>query len=616
MPKRVKMDRDNLVTLSDESTGDLEVDRQISEWLRLDKNQETISEVKNLISTKNHRDLHSRFSGRLAFGTAGLRAKMGAGFTMLNDLTVIQASQGLCRYLEKLFPTLKDMGIVIGYDARYHSERFACLAAAVFLSQGIPVILFGKIVPTPFVSYTVKKYKCAAGIMITASHNPKEYNGYKVYLDTGAQIKPPHDKGISKCIDNNLEPWTSSWDTNLVKSSPHRTDPLKDVIKCYYEDVQQLCHYREVMSSSKLKITYTPVHGVGYEYAKLAFEAFGLHPFIPVKEQIEPDPEFSTVKYPNPEEGKSVLDLSVKTANEHGSTLILANDPDADRLGIAEKQPNGSWKILSGNEIATLLGWWLMECHKKNYPNDIPGDKVAMVATTVSSQVLRTMAEAEGFHYDETLTGFKWIANRAIDFANEGKTVLFSFEEAIGFMCGMSVVDKDGISACVVAAELACYIAQHGLTLTQQLEKIYDKYGLHVSNNGYYLCYDGEIIKKIFTTIRTLDNGGYPKVCGKYNISGIRDLTTGYDSTKPDNKAILPVSSSSQMITFYFDNDCTATLRTSGTEPKIKYYSELIAKPKQGITKDDCQSMIQDVVQTIVREFLKPEDNNLIAQSD
>ncbi|CAB4008827.1 phosphoglucomutase-2-like isoform X3, partial [Paramuricea clavata] len=579
-------------------------------------NKETLAEVKQLISDKDYDELNTRFSQRIAFGTAGLRAKMGAGFSLLNDLTVIQASQGLCRYLETLFQNVKEMGVVIGYDARHNSERLACLTGAVFLSQGIKVKLFGKIVPTPFVPYTVKKYKCAAGVMITASHNPKEYNGYKVYLDNGAQIRSPHDKHISDCIENNLEPWKSSWNTELVKHNPHRTDPLDDVTKLYYEDVQQLCHYRDVMASSKLKITYTPVHGVGYEFAKMAFTAFGLHPFVPVIEQIEPDPEFSTVKYPNPEEGKSVLDLAVKTANENGSTLILANDPDADRLGAAEKQTNGSWKILSGNEIGTLLGWWLMECHKKNHPNDIPGEKVSMVATTVSSQILKTMALAEGFKYDETLTGFKWIANRAVDFQKEGKVVLFSFEEAIGFMCGTNVLDKDGISACVVLAELACYLAQDGVTLTQQLENVFNKYGIHVTSNGYYLCYDVNMIKKIFNDIRTMNKGEYARTCGDYKIIGVRDLTTGYDNTQPDNKAILPVSSSSEMITFYFDNGCTATLRTSGTEPKIKYYSELIAQPNQGVSKEVCQTTIKDVVNSIVREFLKPEENGLIPMAD
>ncbi|XP_028401689.1 glucose 1,6-bisphosphate synthase-like [Dendronephthya gigantea] len=610
------MDGNNSNAPSKEITGNAEIDKKIAEWLRLDKNEETIKEVKQLINDKNHNELYSRFKQRIAFGTAGLRAKMGAGFSLLNDLTVIQASQGLCRYLESMFPNVKKMGIVIGYDARHNSERLACLTAAVFLSQGIQVYLFSKIVPTPFVPYTVKKFNCAAGVMVTASHNPKEYNGYKVYLDNGAQIKSPHDKHISDCIEKNLEPWQSSWNTDLVKTSPQRTDPLNDVSKLYYEDLQQLCHYRDVMASSKLKITYTPVHGVGYEYAEMAFNAFGLHSFVPVVEQIDPDPEFSTVKYPNPEEGKSVLDLAVKTANENGSTLILANDPDADRLGAAEKQTNDSWKILSGNEIGTLLGWWLMECHKKSHPNDIPGEKVSMVATTVSSQILKTMAKAEGFHYDETLTGFKWIANRAVDFQKEGKVVLFSFEEAIGFMCGTNVLDKDGISACVVLAELACYLAQNGITLTQQLEYIFNKYGIHVTCNGYYLCYDVNMITKIFNDIRTVNNGEYPKTCGEYKIIGIRDLTTGYDSMQPDNKAILPVSSSSQMITFYFDNGCTATLRTSGTEPKIKYYSELIAKPNQGVSKEVCQATIKEVVKSIVQEFLKPEENNLTPMAD
>ncbi|XP_046852063.1 glucose 1,6-bisphosphate synthase-like [Xenia sp. Carnegie-2017] len=609
------MENEMLVT-SKNITGNGEIDRGINEWLRMDKNTKTVAEVKKLISDKNHDELHKRFCSRISFGTAGLRSKMGAGFTYMNDLTVIQASQGLCKYVQDLFSNVKEKGIVIGFDARHNSERYAFLAATAFLSQGIKVHLFGKIVPTPYVPYTVKKYKCAAGVMITASHNPKEYNGYKVYLDNGAQIKSPHDTHISRCIQENLEPWESSWEIDLIKTSPHRTNPLEDINNLYFEDIMKLCHYRNVMESSQLKITYTPVHGVGYEYAKMAFAAFGLKPFVSVQEQIEPDPEFSTVKYPNPEEGKSVLDLAVKTANENGSTLILANDPDADRLGVAEKQSNGTWKIFSGNEIATLVGWWLMECHKKSHPNDMPGQNVAMAASTVSSQILKTMAKMEGFLYDETLTGFKWIANRADEFLSKGKTVLFAFEEAIGFMCGTCVLDKDGISACVVLAELACFLAQKQVLLTQQLQNIFDKYGIHVTFNGYYLCYDSKTIVKIFQNIRIMNKGDYPNFCGKYQIVGLRDLTTGFDSMQPDKKATLPVSSSSQMITFYFDNGCTATLRTSGTEPKIKYYSELISDPSKRENKEVCEGKIKDVVNVIVREFLKPEENGLIPMAD
>ncbi|RMZ94262.1 phosphoglucomutase-2, partial [Brachionus plicatilis] len=342
--------------------------------------------------------------------------KMGAGYTMMNNLTIIQTAQGFLAYLkEKFGQELNKHGIIIGFDARYNSNTFAKLTANIFLRDNIPVYLFGQITPTPFVPYGILKYKCCAGVMVTASHNPKEDNGYKVYFNNGSQIIPPHDEKIAKSILDNLEPKEDSWDISLVDTHPLRIDPFDQVYKAYFDDLKQLSFNRANNSNTSLKITYTAMHGVGHEFSKESFKSFNLNPFIPVIEQIYPDPEFPTVKFPNPEEGKSSLNLAIKTANENESTLIIANDPDADRLAIAEKLPGGEWKIFNGNETASLLGWWLWHNYKATNPDENDFSNVYMLYSTVSSHILKSIAAVEGFSCEDTLTGFKWMGNRAHD---------------------------------------------------------------------------------------------------------------------------------------------------------------------------------------------------------
>ncbi|XP_064636470.1 phosphopentomutase-like isoform X2 [Lineus longissimus] len=488
------------------------------------------------------------------------------------------------------------------------------MTAVIFLNAEIPVYLYSEICPTPFVPYGVLHYGCDVGVMITASHNPKEDNGYKVYWSNGAQIIPPHDSGIAECILQNLAPWPNSWNISAVESHPLRSDPYKETMNCYFEDIgKQLCKHRDANAESPLKFTYTAMHGVGHRFAQESFRTFGFKPFIPVKEQVEPDPEFPTVKFPNPEEGKSALNLSIKTANEHGSSIILANDPDADRLAVAEKQPSGDWKVFTGNETGALFGWWLLTCHR-NSGKEAAAD-VYMLSSTVSSKILKTLAEKEGFSFEETLTGFKWMGNRAHELLKEGKEVLFAFEEAIGFMCGTVVLDKDGVSAMSCMAECATYLHARGLTLTQQLNLLYNKYGIHKTSNSYFLCYHQPVIERIFERIRNLEGPGkYPSRCGRFEIKYVRDLMTGYDSSENDLKACLPVSSSSQMLTFTFANGCVATIRTSGTEPKVKYYTEYLAPPS--LDEASVEKELKEMVENIVDVFLEPVKNELVPRSE
>ncbi|KAM8940128.1 phosphopentomutase [Pelodytes ibericus] len=596
---------------------DTKLEQAVSDWLKWDKNPKTCELIKQLVADGKNDELQSCFGSRMEFGTAGLRAAMGPGISQMNDLTIIQTTQGFCRYLEENIADLKERGVVIGYDARAHptsggsSKRFARLAATTFVSQGIPVYLFSGITPTPFVPYTVSHLKLCAGIMVTASHNPKQDNGYKVYWENGAQIISPHDKGIAMSIEGNLEPWPKAWDDGLIDGSPLLHDPLESINKKYFEDIQKYCFHRDLNKDSKLKFVHTSVHGVGHEFVQSAFQAFSFRAPLAVPEQKDPDPEFPTVKYPNPEEGKGVLKLSFSLAEKEGARIILANDPDADRLAVAEKQESGEWKVFSGNELGALLGWWIFTCWKEKNPDPAALKCIYMLASTVSSKILRAIAVKEGFHFEETLTGFKWMGNRANELIEQGKSVLFAFEEAIGYMCCPFVLDKDGVSAAVIAAEMASYLATKNVTLSQQLTSIFNKYGYHISKNSYFICYDQETIRDLFENLRNYDGkNAYPKVCGKFAVTGVRDLTTGYDNNQPNNKAILPTSKSSQMITFTFANGGVATMRTSGTEPKIKYYAELCAAPGNS-DFEQLKKELDDLAGAIEEYFFQPEKNKL-----
>lgn len=446
---------------------------------------------------------------RLAFGTAGLRGVMRAGFNGMNEMVVIQTAQGLLQYVKQCYPEARDQqrGVVFGYDGRYQSKRFAELSAGIFLNANIPVYLYGKTVATPMVPFAVVEKQCLAGVMVTASHNPKEDNGYKVYWTNGAQIISPHDKNIQASILENLTPYELSWDDiSVYENSVILRDPLEEMEKLYFAKLVKNIpkRFREVFNTkSDLRFVYSAMHGVGYPFVERGFEVAQLKALVAVSEQQFPDPEFPTVKYPNPEEGKSSLELSTKLANEEKCSIILANDPDADRLAVAENVPGQGWKVFTGNELGSLLGWWAIQYYKEMKGSSCSMDNCYMLASTVSSKILRSMGTKEGFQFVETLTGFKWMGNRSVELMAEGKEVLFAFEEAIGFMFSPVVLDKDGVSAAVHLATMACYLKEaKEQTLYEKLQEIYRDYGYHCSIVSYFLCYDTALIERIFERIR------------------------------------------------------------------------------------------------------------------
>ncbi|KAG8197321.1 hypothetical protein JTE90_013448 [Oedothorax gibbosus] len=599
------------------NSGNNILDQKIEEYLNYAADLKTSLDVKALVTQKKYDELGKIMLDRLTFGTAGLRGKMGPGYAAMNDLVIIQTSQGLAAYLDSITSNNdKSKGVVISYDNRYNSNRFAQLAAVSFLLKGFKVYIFSTITPTPYVPFSVQNLNCLVGIMITASHNPKDDNGYKVYWSNGAQILPPHDKNIQETILNNLKPWPNALDTSLVAVSHLAIDPYTEIDQMYYENLAKHCSMDNIPSEGlkKLKVTFTAMHGMAHSYVKKAFQKSNFENYVPVKEQMYPDPDFPTVKFPNPEE-KNCLDLSIATADRNGSKLILANDPDVDRLAVAEKLHDGKWYVYSGNEVGALLGSWLWDTLdpelRKNPKN------CCMVSSTVSSKILRSIAEKEGFIFYETLTGFKWMANKANDAMKNGMTFVFAFEEAIGYMCGSMVLDKDGIHALMQVTRMAARAYSEGKILHDLLKETYLTYGYHVSCNSYFICHDPAAIKTMFSRLRNFnDTNEYPKLLDsetQYQVTGVRDLTTGYDSTQANEVAMLPTSSSTQMITFYFDNGCEATLRTSGTEPKVKYYTEIVAKVPESEWKN-INKLLHKMVDLIIEQWMQPEKNGFLSR--
>lgn len=494
----------------------------------------------------------------LTFGTAGLRAQMGAGFSRLNSLTIIQTTQGLAEYLLENEPGAATAGVVIGHDARHNSMNFAELTAAAFMCKGIKVWWYEELVHTPMVPFGVTQLHAAAGIMITASHNPAQDNGYKVYGSNGCQINSPADSMIAACILRNLEPLTWS-----VTENKDLQEPILLPMKAKYLElvarIGSLPGDREPP-----RFVYTPMHGVGLRYMADALNAIHLSGFMTiVGQQAQPNPDFPTGKYPNPEE-KGALDLAMSTADQAGIRLILANDPDADRFAVAEKIGE-RWHQFKGDQVGVLLGDFL---RSRISPGAKPDDY--MLTSAVSSQMLSYMAAENDFSVEETLTGFKWLGNRGLDLQKHGKQVHFAYEEALGYMIPDVVFDKDGIAAAILFLSATSHWGSPWL----RLQRLYDLYGYFETANTYWRSPNVSITKKIFDKIRQLGDP-FPPSIGDRKVVRWRDLTQAYDSSTKNHVPTLPSSTSSQMITCWLggtslDQGIRFTVRASGTEPKIK----------------------------------------------
>ncbi len=543
-------------------------------WAANDPDPDARAEIDALCSAVDptKTDLADRFAGVLEFGTAGLRGVIGAGPNRMNRAVVLRTTHGLAHHLLETSPGSASRGVVIGYDGRRMSRELAEDTACALAGAGIKAHLFDGVVPTPLLAFAVTHLDCAAGVMITASHNPPEYNGYKAYWGNGAQIIPPIDVGIAKAIEaapaakDVVRP---SLAEAKAKGLVHVVDG--EVTSTYLAEVKKLGVRSD--GDRSIAIVYTPMHGVGDECARRAFADAAFPNVTSVPEQQKPDGRFPTVEFPNPEE-KGAMDLAFALARAKKADLVVANDPDADRLAIAlpgAASPTG-YVQLTGNQVGALLGHYILTDGLR--AERATGKDPLVIASIVSSPMLSVMAGELGAHYEEVLTGFKWIANRAMDLKKEkGWRFVFGFEEALGYTVGELVRDKDGISAAVLFAELTAVLRTQGTTVLDHLEGLYRRYGLFVSSQVNITRKGAEGIAELRALMAKARKSPPWKV-GDEDIVAVRDylgqvVTSKDGTTKP---LALPKS---DVLTFELASGSRIIARPSGTEPKCKFYFDV-----------------------------------------
>ncbi|WP_300638892.1 phospho-sugar mutase [Nocardioides sp.] len=498
-------------------------------WAAADPDATTRAELEAIVrdveAGGDPTDLADRFDGTLEFGTAGLRGALGAGPNRMNRVVVLRAAAGLAAYLPSRG------AVVVGYDARHLSDTFAEDTAAVMSGAGLDVWLLPRPLPTPVLAYAVRELGCVAGVMVTASHNPPQDNGYKVYLGDGSQIVSPADAEIAARIA----------EVGDLASVPRGTGWKvlgEDLLDRYLDTVAGLAED----GPRDLDVVYTPLHGVGGTAVAQVLETAGFEPAQVVPEQEEPDPDFSTVAFPNPEE-PGAMDLALALAQERGADLVVANDPDADRCAAAVPTPTG-WRMLRGDEVGALLATHLLR----------RGRTGVLATTIVSSSLLSKIAAAAGQPYEETLTGFKWIGRV------EG--LAFGYEEALGYCCDPEhVKDKDGVSALLLLCELAASLKAEGRTLLDLLDDLAREHGLHATDQVSVRVSDLSLISGAMERLRTSP----PTSLGGLSVLGVDDLALGSDSLPPTDG-----------LRFRLDSGARVVVRPSGTEPKIKCYLEVV----------------------------------------
>lgn len=517
------------------------------------------------------KEIKERFYKDLEFGTAGLRGVIGAGTNRMNIYTVRKATQGLANYImQKGFAS---KGVAIAYDSRRMSPEFANEAALCLAANGIKAYIFESLRPTPELSYAVRKLECIAGINITASHNPPEYNGYKVYWEDGAQITPPHDKGImdevQKVTDYNT---VKTMDVEAAKAAGLYEVIGAEIDDAYIEELKkQVIHWDAIKEVSKdLKIVYSPLHGTGNIPARRVLKELGFENVYVVKEQELPDGEFPTVSYPNPE-SEEAFELGLKLAKEVDADLVLATDPDADRLGVYVKDSkSGDYKVLTGNMSGCLLEEY--ELSQRQAVNGKLPEDGAVISTIVTSNMAGTIAKSYGLRFIEVLTGFKFIGQQILGFEQSGVgTYLFGFEESYGCLIGTHARDKDAIVATMALCEAAAYYKTQGKTLWDAMIDMYEKYGYYKDDIQSITLKGIEGLAKIQEILETLrkeppvEIAGYKVLKARdYKADTIKDLATGEVTATG-----LP---SSNVLYYDLTDDAWLCVRPSGTEPKVKFY--------------------------------------------
>jgi len=573
------------------------IQRRIEEWTQSPFDGDTIREIRDLVEKNDTRELEDRFYRTLEFGTGGLRGVIGAGTNRINIYTVGMATQGLANYIAKTRSA--GTGVVIARDSRRFSDIFAHESASILAANGIPVYLFDDITPTPLASFAIRHMKAAAGIVITASHNPPEYNGYKVYWDDGGQITPPHDNLIIaevNLVDSMLK----------IKKIPFQDGVKKGVIKIVGDEINN-AYIAELEKAalrpkgkSTVTIAYTPIHGTGYKIIPRILNHFGFSDVMVQEDQSRPDGNFPTVQYPNPEE-KEAMELVTALARSRGADIILATDPDADRMGVGFKSDGGEYVLINGNQIGTMLEYYILSRSKEN--KTLPAN-AAVIKTIVTTELQRKIAEGFNCAIIDVLTGFKWIAAKMKEFDDDGSaTFMFGGEESYGYLPVHFVRDKDAVSSCYFFAEMTDWLKGRNMTLSDFLDEIYCSYGLYLEDLAS-LTLKGkegtEKIKDLMENFRKTPPSAFSSIPVEY-VADIKNLVT--KNMKDGTVEPIRGLPGSDVLQFYLADGSKITMRPSGTEPKIKFYFSVRGEGDRH-TLADGKKKVREKLEALKRDLL------------
>lgn len=569
------------------------IKQKIDQWLAGNYDEVTKNEITGMLDREEHEALSDAFYRDLEFGTGGLRGIMGAGSNRMNRYTLGMATQGLCNYLKQNFPD-QEIKVAIAHDSRNNSPEFARISADIFSANGITVYLFEALRPTPQLSYAIRHLGCQSGVVVTASHNPKEYNGYKVYWNDGAQVTAPHDKNIISEVNK-----ITSIDEVKFNADASKIHMLgKELDEAYMDEVLKLSVSKDAIKRQHdLKIVYTPLHGTGITLVPEVLTRFGFTNVHVVEEQSEPNGNFPTVVYPNPEE-QEAMTLALNKAAEIDADLVLATDPDSDRVGIAVKNPHGEFVLLNGNQTGALLINYLLDAWQK--AGKLTG-KEFIVKTIVTTELIKEIADSYNVTMYETLTGFKYIA--AVIREKEGEEVYIGGgEESYGYMIGDFVRDKDGISACALIAEMAAVAKDNGQSLFEMMVEMYTKYNFYkeelisITKKGQR---GAEEIQQMMAEMRS----NPPKQIAGSNVVEVRDYkmsTRKLIMTGEEQKLTLE---SSNVLQYLTEDGSKISARPSGTEPKIKFYFSVKEPLPSSVAYEETEQKLKQKIEQIQKDL-------------
>ncbi|MDX9827373.1 MAG: phospho-sugar mutase [Spirochaetia bacterium] len=566
------------------------------EYLAQEKDLVFAQEVKDILARDDSKELEDRFYRDLEFGTGGLRGLIGGGYNRMNTLVITRATQGLCDYIKAQFPG-KELSACIAHDSRRRSTDFALATALVFAANGIKAYLFPSLRPTPELSFAVRTLGADTGVVVTASHNPPQYNGYKAYWNDGSQVVPPHDEGIIQRVQEVSSVASISKDEALAKGLLVMLDGSLDDAYVAMVKSKLLRPQLIAEAASTARIVYTPLHGTGAMLFERIMGELGLK-VLTVPEQREPDGEFPTVAFPNPEE-PAALKLAIELGRKEKADVVMANDPDADRLGIAVPDKEGSYVLVSGNQLGSLhLDYILLTLSELGRMPPEP----YCIKTVVTTDLQAAIAKKYGVECHDCLTGFKWIADLMRQFEAQGKDFIYATEESYGHLIEPEVRDKDGISAAALTAEMTLYWRSKGMSLLDRLEELYKEFGYH-EERGISKYFQGPEGMKIMAGIMQTYRTKQPIALGGIPVVSVKDIKTGLEWETGSAKKTAIMLPESDVLQWRLRDGTLVTVRPSGTEPKIKFYILCRTDAAAGLEKAKAQT--KEKIQAIEADIRK-----------